>query len=245
MPKVDPSQAVPVPAASILLVREAPMEVLMVRRGTGAIFSSKLVFPGGVVDASDGSEEWLPHLSGAESLAVQERSLRIAACRELYEEAGVLVGSHRQPQQPRPDEATYFDLLKAANAKVALDGVVPFGHWITPEGVSKRFDTYFYLCRAPKDAEAKSDGRETVNAEWVSPHEIIQRARDGERSIMFPTLLNLMRLAESPDLDSALAAAAVRPIVAVTPRVERRGEVTFVTIPASAGYSLTEMQLFD
>ncbi len=83
------SQAVPTPvqAASVLLVRDAPLEVLLVRRGASAVFSSALVFPGGVVDSHDASEEWLPHVTGAELLETAERSFRIAACRELFEEA--------------------------------------------------------------------------------------------------------------------------------------------------------------
>ena len=69
--------ATPVPAASVLLVRDTPLEVLLVRRSAGAVFSSALVFPGGVVDSHDASEDWLPHVAGAELLETTERSFRI------------------------------------------------------------------------------------------------------------------------------------------------------------------------
>ena len=91
----------------------------------------------------------------------------------------------------------------------------------------------------------KSDGREIVSAEWAKPQDIIARGRNVERSIMFPTLLNLMRLGESADVDSALAAAEARPMFTVVPRVERRGEAKFLVIPAWAGYSITEEQFDD
>lgn len=216
----------------------------MVRRGAKAVFSSALVFPGGVVDAHDASEDWLPHLSGAASLEIAERALRIAACRELFEEADVLLGDVAG-STAGAQQRTYFERIKAAGARVALDSLIPFGHWITPEGAAKRFDTHFYLCRVPSHAAAKADGREVVSVEWVEPVDIIERARRGEGAIMFPTLLNLMRLAQSADVDSALAAAVLRPIVTVLPRVERRGDAKFVVIPEEAGYGMTEGPLHD
>lgn len=232
----------PAPAASILLVRDAPLEVLMVRRGASAVFSSALVFPGGVVDAHDASEAWLPHVAGAESLEAAERSFRIAACRELFEEAGVPLGEV-SGSKAGAEQRTYFDRIKAAEARLPLGSMVPFGHWITPEGAGKRFDTHFYLCRAPLDAAAKADGREIVTVEWVKPQDIVARAQRGERGIMFPTLLNLMRLAQSDDVDSALAVAAMRPLFTVLPRIERRAGSTYIVIPEAAGYGMTEWKL--
>ena len=232
-------------AASILLVRDAPLEVLMVRRGANATFSSALVFPGGVVDAHDASEDWLPHVTGAESLEAAERSFRIAACRELFEETEVLI-CDGTGSKVGAEQRTYFDRIRATEARIPLGSVIPFGHWITPEGAHKRrFDTHFYLRRAPLDAAAKADGREIVTVEWVKPQDIISRAQSGERAIMFPTLLNLMRLAESSDVESALTAAAMRPHFTVIPRVERRGDSRFIVIPAAAGYGITERPFRD
>jgi 8-oxo-dGTP pyrophosphatase MutT (NUDIX family) len=244
MDNLPRSDLAPRAAASILLVRDAPLEVLMVRRRAGIIFSSKWVFPGGVVDAQDASDDWLPYIVGADSLDAAERSFRITACRELFEEADVFIGEVAGPVAAKIHGPGYFDRIKVAESRIPLDALIPFAHWITPEGVGKRFDTHFYLCRAPVDEHVKIDGREIVSAEWAKPQDIIARARDGERSIMFPTLLNLMRLAESVDVDSALAAAAQRPRFTVMPKIERRGDAKFLLIPAMAGYGITEQQ-FD
>jgi 8-oxo-dGTP pyrophosphatase MutT (NUDIX family) len=244
MGAADRSVVSPVPAASILLLRDAPLEVLMVRRGANAIFSSAWVFPGGVVDAHDAGEDWLPLVTGAEFLEATERSYRIAACRELFEEADVLV-CDSAGRKAGSERASYFDRIKGADARIPLGSVIPFGHWVTPEGAPKRFDTHFYLCRMPFEASAKADGREIVAAEWIKPRDIIARAELGERAIMFPTLLNLMRLAESADVDSALAAAAMRPNFTVLPRIERRGGMRFIVIPEAAGYGVTERQFRD
>jgi len=244
MDEVSQAVPTPVPAASVLLVRDAPLEVLLVRRGASAVFSSALVFPGGVVDSHDASEEWLPHVTGAELLETAERSFRIAACRELFEEADVLF-CDGAVSVAGSEQRSYFERIRGAGARIPLDSVIPFGHWITPEGADKRFDTHFYVCRAPDGAVAKSDGREIVMAEWIKPQEIIASAQRGERALMFPTLLNLMRLAESADVESALAAAARRPNFTVLPRVERRGESKFIVIPAMAGYGVMEQKFRD
>jgi hypothetical protein len=84
------------------------------------------------------------------------------------------------------------------------------------------------------------DGGETVALEWVAPRDALDRAAAGERSILFPTRLNLKRLAESGDVASAVAGARARVPFTVLPRAERRKGGTVVFIPAEAGYGETE-----
>ena len=84
------SETVPVTprlSATVLLVRDDPFEVLMVRRHAEAHFASALVFPGGTIDAEDRSEVWFDHITGAEELDEEARTLRVAACRELSRDA--------------------------------------------------------------------------------------------------------------------------------------------------------------
>src|ERR1700683_4491690 len=80
-------------SATILLLCDNPFEVLMVKRHAKSYFSSALVFPGGVVDPEDAAPEWLSRVDGAEALSEQERACRIAACRETFEEAAILITS--------------------------------------------------------------------------------------------------------------------------------------------------------
>ena len=227
----------PRPAATIMLLRDDPFEVLMVRRRTGSSFSAALVFPGGVVDEHDAAEDWLEHLAGAEELAATERALRIAALREAYEEASVFLGA--APTTPARG-ASFLDVVRNAGAPLPLDALVRFGHWITPEMAPKRFDTHFYLCAAPEGVEPRSDGDETVSFEWVRPPEALERAAAGEQSLLFPTVMNQKRLNENNTVASALAAAKTRPIVTVVPTVERRERGMVVVIPEEAGYGITE-----
>lgn len=238
MDQPAPPAPPPKPAATVMLLRDDPLEVLMVRRRTGSSFSAALVFPGGVVDDHDASDDWLPHLIGADELAVAERALRIAACREAYEEASVFLG--RAQRAAAAAAGGFLDLVRSMEAQLPLDAMERFGHWITPERAPKRFDTHFYICAAPEGAEPRSDGDETVSFEWVRPADALERAAAGEQSLLFPTVMNLKRLNESRDVASALAAARARPIVTVTPRVEKRPHGLVVTIPEEAGYGITE-----
>ncbi|MBV9842616.1 MAG: NUDIX hydrolase [Sphingomonadaceae bacterium] len=234
---------VPRPAATLLLVRDDPFEVLMVRRANRGQFASALVFPGGVVEDGDRSKEWLPHLDGADELDPDERALRIAAIRETFEETAILVAENEEGICPPIADATgrgFLDLVREHGLRLRLDAIVPFAHWITPDIAPKRFDTHFYVAKAPHHGEAVCDGAETVALEWANPHEVIERARAGERSILFPTRLNLVRLAESHDAASALAAAAARPHFVVHPWPEKREGGMAVVIPAEAGYAETE-----
>jgi 8-oxo-dGTP pyrophosphatase MutT (NUDIX family) len=232
-------EPVPRRASTIVLVRDDPFEVLMVARNSKGAFPSALVFPGGAVDTDDADAGWLDLVTGAESLDTDERANRIAAARELWEETGVSLARG----DARPSGRVGFRELLAANElRLALDEIVPFGHWITPIGEPRRFDTRFYLARAPREHEVVPDGAETLSAQWLAPSEGTELAK--KANVLFPTLMNLARLAESRTVDEALAAASARPVVTVAPVLSRDPDGTVViTIPESAGYGVTQFRV--
>ena len=119
---------------------------------------------------------------------------RTAAVREVEEEAGISL--------PDPD------------------ALVPFAHWITPEEVSIRFDTWFYLAAAPAGQEARPDGQETVDARWFEPSRALQGAEADELLMVFPTIKTLERLARHDSADALLAWAAGQDVKPLQPRVE-------------------------
>jgi 8-oxo-dGTP pyrophosphatase MutT (NUDIX family) len=231
-------------AATMVLVRDDPYEVLLVRRHAKAVFASALVFPGGVVDDDDYSDEWMPLLGSGSELPRQERAIRIAAIRETFEETALLLASRPDGSdlaQPERTDASFLNVVRESGGLLMLGDVHPFGHWITPEAAPRRFDTHFLLARAPGGQQAIPDGGETVALGWANPADAVLRAQDGEQSIMFPTLLNLMRLAESENSASAISAAQHRDPYTVLPVVELREDaIQMVVIPAAAGYGVTE-----
>lgn len=240
MNAADPQpEAVPVrAAATLLLVVDDPLRVLMVLRSAHGFFPSALVFPGGTLDADDHGEHWLPHLAGHDDLEPQARALRIAAWRETWEETGVAPHGRAQAAQRPP----LIDSLRAAGTRIELGGTVPFGHWVTPATVAKRYDTHFFLAAAPAAFEPAVDGHEIVAAQWLEPREVIARSESGDRSILFSTLANLHLLAQARSVREALDAARTRPVVPAHPRREERDGEVWVSIPESCGYPLSAMR---
>jgi hypothetical protein len=88
----------------------------------------------------------------------------------------------------------------------------------------------------PDGQTAAQGDDETVALEWVSPATAVARGEAGEQSILFPTLMNLRRLAESPNVAAALVAANERQIVPVRPVLEPHPDGFRVTIDPAAGY---------
>jgi 8-oxo-dGTP pyrophosphatase MutT (NUDIX family) len=249
----EPSE-LPKPAATVLIVRDAPgLEVLMVRRSAGMAFgASAWVFPGGKLAAADADPAW-DDLSGG-NYSHEARALRIAAAREVFEESGLLLAT-RDDRDLGADECASFDAMRSvvekdpaeflklareAGLRLALDRLVPFAHWITPSFEPRRFDTHFFLVRAPEGQVVKHDGREAVDHSWVAPLDLIEKRKTGEAKLMFPTRLNLQVLARSSTAAEAEAAARATTVVTVEPRVEQREHGKVLVIPAEAGYGLTE-----
>lgn len=225
-------------AASLLIIRDDPLEILMLRRGKGGTFSSALVFPGGLVNEGDHEEAWLD-LSDTSGLDPADRILRIAALRETFEETGLLAldrDSSGALAGATRYERPFIDTVRESGGKLATGGLTAFAHWITPAFAPKRFDTHFYLLSAPEGQIATADGHESVSLAWRRPADVLAE----DEGLPFPTRLNLIRLAESSTVEAAFEAARARPPFTVLPELARRADGDYVVIPAAAGYALTE-----
>ena len=133
-----------------------------------------------------------------------DRAHRAAAVREVQEEVGITLG----------DPAA----------------LVAFARWITPEEVSIRFDTYFFLAVAPEGAEVEIDGQEIVDARWFEPARALQGSEAGGLLMVFPTIKNLERIARFKTVDELLAYASQREVRPVQPRVEGQGEAARIVL---------------
>lgn len=214
----------------------------MVSRAARGAFASALVFPGGAIDPGDHDPAWREFASGFDGLAEGERALRIGAIREVWEETGVLLADGAAPARHSQE---FREVVIAAGARINLDALAYFGHWITPVGEPRRFDTHFFLAAVSRDVVAAPDGVETLAAEWIPPAHALELARSGERPIIFPTMANLARLAESGSSAEALAKARARPRFTVQPEVALEpGGARRITILTEAGYPVTEWREF-
>jgi len=102
----------------------------------------------------------------------------------------------------------------------------------------KRFDTPFFIAEAPEAqvAGAQHDGKEAVESVWTTVPAVLEQVDRGEVTMVFATRLNLNLLGESSTVKEAMAAAASRTPVIVTPHVYVKGGRRMIDIPADAGF---------
>lgn len=254
-------------AATVLLVRDGAdqVEVFMLRRNLNSDFvGGAYVFPGGGVDASDREDEGLGAVcSGLDDatasarLGVESGGLAywVAAVRECFEEAGVLLAG-RDGQTIRfadPDTSARFaearpqvysgDLRIAAlcadeGLTIELDDIVYLSHWVTPVGPPRRFDTRFFVARMPEEQTPLHDGGETVASEWIGVQTALERQRAGEFEMIFPTIRNLEDVARFGTVDELIADVRAREeIPEILPRIVRREDGSIdVLIPGDPGF---------
>ena len=254
------AEIVPRPAATTLLLRDGSsgLEVLMITRNVAVDFAGgALVFPGGRVDAADGEPAMLRCCRTVAGASVAAMALRVAAVRETFEEAHVLLarpkGSERLISAHELDaletehraalgrEPHFADLVASGRIELATDLLTPFAHWITPVGPPKRFDTHFFLAAAPVDQVAAHDGLEAVETVWISPDRAIADSEAKRITLVFATRMNLAKLARAGDVAAALASAGREAIVTVCPELVETPSGKMLRIPAAAGYGITEM----
>jgi 8-oxo-dGTP pyrophosphatase MutT (NUDIX family) len=257
----EPAASEPRLSATILLLRDAAPkpEVLMVKRHYEIDFAAgALVFPGGKAAAADASPDWDDWTDG--DFGPVQQDARIAAIREAYEESGLLIARRRALRGPGaplvgPDiagllsphrsavdrgEMSFLALMKEHALVLALDSLVHFGHWITPMMMPKRFDTHFYVAPAPLWQIAAHDGRETTDAVWLTAEDALAQERGGSATIIFPTRMNLAKLARARSVDDAISTFGAEPVISVLPKVGKSPDgQPCLYIPEEAGYGQT------
>jgi len=244
----DDSEPLPeaIPAATLVIFRDradGSPELLMVERAKAMAFAGgALVFPGGRIDPGDRLLAALPPHDRFDDAAA-----RLAAVRETVEEAGLAVALEPPPSPAalaRLRAALHAgeplaDALAAAGTAPALDQLVSFARWRPAHRGMRLFDTWFYLARAPHDAEATVDRTENVRLSWMPAADVLAEADAGRVTIIFPTRRNLERLALFNSFDEAVAHARAHPVRVVTPWTEDRDGVAHLCIPDDLGYPVT------
>ncbi|MDY7231989.1 MBL fold metallo-hydrolase [Hyalangium rubrum] len=189
-----PPPAVPRLASVVVLYRRVGpnVEVFWVKREKALAFAGGFyAFPGGKVDKADAQ---VP-MRGAEG---EQAALRVAAARELFEEAGVLVAEGAEALGPErvkelrrallSGQRGWKALLDEAGLSLRAEDFHEAGRWITPPYMPVRFDTYFYLVEVPPHAQAEFLPGELAEATWVVPAEALARWEQGTALLHPPNL---------------------------------------------------------
>ena len=259
-----------------MLIRDAvdeeggpTVEVCMLRRNLASEFvAGAYVFPGGSVDPEDhgpGVEALCRGRSDAEAsavLGVESGGLAywVAALRECFEEAGVLLARHRShggaggPLLDTSDPeaalrfATYrdavnqgtlglLDICRQEDLVLVVDAVHYVSHWITPELAPRRYDTRFFITAAPAGQVARHDDAETIATIWVRPHDALAREAAGEIELLPPTIANLRSIEGFTSAGDVIAwASQVTHVTTVLPIVLIEDGHILILRPGDPGY---------
>lgn len=208
----------PRPASTVVVLRSAApggVQVLLVKRNDRVAFmAGAYVFPGGRVDHADrvpaGDERFLREPPRFSDLTpAEELPYRVAAVRELAEEANVDIG---------------------------VDDLVPLAHWVTPEIEIRRYDTRFFLAVMPAGQEAKHDEGEMTELAWLAPSEAVRRCRRGEMMLPPPTWTTLRQLERHGTVEGAVAWARSLTVVRVMPGFVRTATESILTLPGDPAF---------
>jgi 8-oxo-dGTP pyrophosphatase MutT (NUDIX family) len=247
--------AVPKKAATVILLRNKESEgfevFLLKRHEKSSFMGGNFVYPGGSVDRDDGSLEICSFSKGITfdeahkilgGTTSPEESFAhwIAAIRELFEEAGVLLAYDQRGnlfQLKNRDEREKFlhyreslqksglticEMAQKEKLLFALDQLYYYAHWITPEARSERFDTRFFLARYPLGQEASHDQKETTAGIWITPQKALEENLKGEVFLSPPTLKTLEDLSRFKTIDevfTSLKNIKIRPILPILTKI--------------------------
>lgn len=117
------------------------------------------------------------------------------------------------------------ELQEETGIAIQSDVLVPLSRWIAPVVMPRRFDTWFFLARAPGD-RVRIDQGEIHDHRWVSPRQALADHRAGHLSLFPPTWVTLHHLSAFPACDAAIAAAGAQPPYHFAPRVVKQGQDT-------------------
>jgi len=241
--------AQPRDAATVVLLREGAgggMEVYLIKRSRTVDFMAGAhVFPGGRLDKGDSSPSACALLS-TDSAALQERlgeplpaahaaGLFVAAVRETFEEAGLLLGrlaagwGAEDARRAAAGGALFTTLVEHIDAAA----LVPWVRWVTPDVSPRRFDARFFLARAPEGQEARVDGHEATEGLWIAPEKALERWLEGDMLLPPATAKCLDALLVLRTVEAALESAAKRPPPVMQPLVwndKERGRA-YISMP--------------
>ena len=260
-----------------MLVRDgvAGLEVFMLQRTLSAAFArGQYVFPGGTVDDADHGTDFEPICDGIDDAHASARmgldtgglAWLVAAIRECFEEAGVLLARRSDEAHAirftDPAVADRFnaarhaiheghrslaDLCNDEGLVLLADRIHLVDHWVTPVGERRRFDTRFFVAAAPAEQAPLHDDKETIASRWVRPADALDLWRAGELQMFPPTVAALEFLRAHAGVAAAMAAAAavgIPPVVVPRVVLDDQGRVVGIRRPGDPEYDATPLPEF-
>lgn len=163
-----------------------------------------MVFPGGGVESYDTSDA----ARGAVPGRFDDYAYRVAALRELAEEAGLALTRAGIVSSPDERGEALLEAMGTGDTQFDAGKLVLTSRWITPEFVSRRFDTWFYLAEAVRPPPVRLDTAELVDHVWIPAGDALRLREVGGWKMFSPTIAHLRWLSARVTVSEALAKAA-------------------------------------
>lgn len=223
-------------AATVLLLRDDPagLQVWFLRRPARSSFAaSAYVFPGGALDAQDSAADVLalaPHfdpraaaarmrLDGDAAALACCAGLHVAAVREVFEETGILLGTHDDgstlveadaddlaaARSELLDRAPFAGVLRRHGLHIAPERLTYVAHFVTPESEPRRYDTRFFACAAPLEQEAAHHAGEATESGWYTASEALAMTAGSFGMMLPPTRIMCNEVARHATAAATLA----------------------------------------
>lgn len=217
----------------------------------GAVDDDDLLLPDESMDIDD--------QSASKRLGIDDGGIAyyVAAARESFEEAGILFANvttsngllprskHVSLVEPTAKitydqhrknlnngSESFRDFVISKKLRLTLSDLHYVGHWVTPPGRTRRYDTRFFLAVVPVDQDALHDDGETVAHLWVTPSEALRRHESGAINLQFPTVSNLSAIKDFQNIDELVTwASGTRNIPRISPIVRIEGASVIYEIP--------------
>lgn len=180
-------------AVSVILLRqsEKQLEVFIQHRVSTMDFAAGMVvFPGGRVDEVDSSGHSFSEETLTRNVQAWSQSSVASDPPSAHHDAGRLLA------------AAIRETTEECGLVLDPSTLIPWANWITPLGLPKRFDTYFFL--APRlTGAARHQTTEAWKSAWMSAEAIISAEAAGTLKLMLPTLTLLDELLELKTVSDA------------------------------------------
>jgi 8-oxo-dGTP pyrophosphatase MutT (NUDIX family) len=185
---------------------------MLQRTQNAAFLGGAYVFAGGALDAADDDGRIVARVRGL-SMPTPPVAYWVAAIRECFEEAGVLLACDAQGQFISAERAAalahyrtrpFVELLQEQDLYLPASELAYCGHWITAPGRARRFDTRFFVAAAPEGQAGSHDDAEMVHHIWITPREALERGARGEIELVHATREILNQLKNFPAAGEAL-----------------------------------------
>jgi glyoxylase-like metal-dependent hydrolase (beta-lactamase superfamily II)/8-oxo-dGTP pyrophosphatase MutT (NUDIX family) len=252
--------AAPAPAATVVLLRpgRAGLEALLTRRPSSMAFAPDMhVFPGGRVDAEDAAPGLLRRSAlsagvaaaalGGDLAPTAALAAHVAAIRELFEEAGILLADARREGEPVPartvsaarsalvgGDAGFESIVAELDLTLRTDRLIPLSRWVTPPTLARRFDARFFATTLPPGGRVSFEGDEVADYRWSTPAAALAAMAGGELGMWLPTSATLQQLEHVTSIEEARERLTPRPLGRLV-QEQISPELRRIVMPAGGG----------